>query len=204
MNQSSKKTLGFIITTTFLIVACVLGQPAGNSEQFANLVTTSVAQTLTAFPTNMPTPTNTLSPTSTETIPPIQFTALPTFVLPTSTPAGTAKTDYMCDIINQRPFDDTEFRPGDSIDIKWTIVNTGTQKWEDGTYLEYQSGPQMTEETQVKLPRLKVGKQYDVVLDATVPSESGTQIMVWTVVGPGTIKDSTYWMCYPYIRIKVK
>lgn len=204
MNQSTKRILSFVITTTFLIIACGLGQPESNSEEFSNLVVTSVAETLTAIPTSTPAPTDTPSPTPTEIIPTIQFTAIPTFVLPTITLTQTAKSDYVCDIIDQKPFDDTSFRPGDSFDIKWTIVNTGTQKWQDETYLEYQDGPQMTEKTEIKLPKLKPGGKYDVVLDAIAPSESGMQVMVWAVIGPGTIKDSTYWMCYPYVRIIVE
>ena len=203
MNLSVKQTLGFIIAVVFLITACGFGQSGSNSEQFTDSVSTSVAQTVTALPTNTPVSTDTPLPTPTK-IPTIEFTAVPTLVVPTSTPVETAKTDYVCDTINQRPLDDASFRSGDSFDIKWTIVNTGTQKWEDETYLTYQSGPQMTEMTQIKLPKLKPGGKYDVVLDATAPSESGMQIMVWAIVGPGTIKDSTYWMCYPYVRIKVK
>jgi hypothetical protein len=196
--------MAFVITTTLLIIACGIGQPRNNSEQVTNLVMTSVAQTVTAFPTSTLVPTDTPSPTPTEAIPTIQFTAIPTFILPTSTPMETAKSDYVCNIIDQKPFDDTSFRPGDSFDIKWTIVNTGTQKWKDGTYLEYQDGPEMTDKTQIELPNLKPGGKYDVVLDAIAPSESGMQVMVWAVVGPGTVKDSLYWMCYPYVRIIVK
>jgi hypothetical protein len=203
MNRPTNKTLFFVIAIAFLILACGFGQPESNHEQITNLVVTSVAETLTAIPTSTPAPTNTPPPTPTEFIPTVQIITIPTLVSPTST-VSTAETDYVCDIIDQRPFDDTEFRPGDSFDIKWTIVNTGTKKWEDGTYLEYQSGPEMTDKTQIDLPKLKPGGQHDVVLDATAPSESGMQIMVWAVIGPGTIKDSTYWMCYPYIRIIVK
>jgi hypothetical protein len=204
MNLPVKQIPGFFIAMTFLIIACGFGQPESNPEQYTNLVMTSVAQTITAFPTSTPVPTDTPFPTSTEITPTIQFTAFPTFVFPTSTPVGTAKTDYVCDIINQKPFDDTIFHPDDSFDIKWTIVNIGTQRWKDETYLEYQSGPKMTEETQIKLPSLKPGGRYDVVLDATAPSELGMQIMVWAVVGPGIVKDSNYWMCYPYVRIIVE
>jgi hypothetical protein len=204
MNQSAKQILSFLIAATFLIIACGFGQSENNSEQFENLVVTSVAETLTAFPTSLPTPTDTPSPTPTEVVPTIQFTAMPTFVLPTSTPVNSAKTDYVCNVTDQKPFDDTEFRPGDSFDIKWTIVNTGAKKWENETYLEYQDGPEMTDKTQIELPNLKPGGKYDVVLDATAPSEAGMQVMVWAVVGPGTIKDSVYWMCYPYIRIIVQ
>jgi hypothetical protein len=204
MNRSVKQIPAFVIAITFLIIACGLGQPRGNSEEVTNLVMTSVALTVTAFPTSAPVLTSTPLPTPTKIIPTIQFTSIPTFVLPTITPTETAKSNYVCDIINQKPFDDTSFRPGDSFDIKWTIVNIGTQRWEDKTYLEYQDGAQMTEKSQIELPRLKPREKYDVVLDATAPSESGMQVMVWAVIGPGTVKDSLYWMCYPYVRIIVK
>lgn len=205
MNRSAKKwIMPFVIATTLLIIACGLEQSAGNPDQIANLVMTSVAQTITAFPTSTPAPTDTPLPTPTEVAPTIQLTTIPTFILPTITPAGTTKSDYVCDISDQKPFDDTTFRPGDSFDIKWTIVNTGTQKWGDETYLEYQDGPHMTEKTQIDLPKLKPGGRYDVILDATAPSESGMQVMVWAVIGPGTVKDSIYWMCYPYARIIVE
>jgi hypothetical protein len=203
MNQSAKRTLSFLVAATLLIIACGFGQSESNSEQFENLVVTSVAETLTAIPTDTPAPTDTPSPTPTEVIPAIQLTAMPTFALPTSTLAD-SKTDYVCNVTDQKPFDDTEFRPGDSFDIKWTIVNTGTKKWEDETHLEYQDGPEMTDKTQIELPNLKPGGKYEVVLDAIAPSEEGMQVMVWAVVGPGAADDSEYWMCYPYVRIVVK
>ncbi len=204
MNLSIKQIPGLVIAMTFLIVACVLGKPESNPEQINNLVMTSVAETLTAIPTDTPVPTDTPLPTPTEVIPTIQFTAVPTFVLPTATLTQNTKPDYGCNIIDQRPFDDTVFRPGDSFDIKWTIVNTGTQKWHDGTYLEYQSGPEMTDATEIGLPNLKPGGKHEVILDATAPFESGMQVMVWAVIGPGAVDDSAYWMCYPYVRIIVK
>jgi hypothetical protein len=62
----------------------------------------------------------------------------------------------------------------------------------------------MTEETRVDLPRLKPGEEYEVILDAKAPDELDRQIMVWAVHGPGTDDDTTYWMCYPYVRIIVE
>jgi hypothetical protein len=131
----------------------------------------------------------------------------PTFALvatvpPTATPIP--KPAYACDIISQRPLDDTIFHPNESFDIKWTIINTGAEKWEDGTYLEYQSGPEMTDVTEVELPDLSPGRRHEVVLDAVAPAESERQIMIWAVLGPGPDKDTVYWMCYPYVRIIVE
>jgi hypothetical protein len=131
---------------------------------------------------------------------------MPATVPPTLPPATTPiiEPDYACDIIEQRPRDDTVFRRKEDFDVRWTIVNTGTHRWEEGTYLEYQSGPEMTEETRVDLPRLRPGEEYEVILDAAAPDELDRQIMVWAVQGPGAVKDSFYWMCYPYVRIIVE
>ena len=203
MNRSIKQIIFPVIAMAFLMNACAPSQPASNLELVGNQVATSVAQTVTALSANVPTSTNTPLPTPTATVAPI-----PTIVFPTAisvgSPIPTAKPDYACDIINQRPLDDTKFHRNEDFDVKWTIVNTGALRWENGTYLEYQNGPQMIQTKKADLPKLKPGEHYDIVFDATAPSELDTQIMVWAIIGPGTVKDSTYWMCYPYIRIIVE
>lgn len=193
----------FMLTVIFTLTACAPAQPTPDSEQVVNLVETFVALTTTAYAENIPTATNTPPPTPTETAFPTS-TVPPLITLPPGSPIPTAKPAYACDIINQRPRDDAKFRPKDDFDIKWTIVNTGTQTWEDDTYLEYQSGPRMTDTRKVALSNLKPGEQQEIILDAVAPSEQDMQIMVWVVKGPGKIKDSIYWMCYPYVRIIVE
>jgi hypothetical protein len=201
--QPTQRVLLFASTTALLVIACGLMQPASQPEKFNNVVVTLVAETLTALPTDTLVPTEIPSPTPADTATPIPPTLIPTLVLPTST-STVSKTDFVCDIIEQKPLDDTKFRAGDKFDVRWTIVNTGTKKWEDETYLVYQDGPEMTAKNSIKLPRLKPKGQYDVVFDATAPSEAGMQVMVWAVVGPNTDGDPAYWMCYPYVRIIVK
>jgi hypothetical protein len=195
----------FSLTVVLVLNACVPAptQPTSVHEDVADLVQTFVAQTLTAYAESVPTSTSTPPPLPTETV-----TSTPTLIflenLPTESPVPTARPAYSCDIINQRPFDDTKFRPNDDFDIRWTIVNNGTQTWEDKTYLEYQTGPRMTDVKKIALPKLKPGEQQEIILDAVAPSEQDMQIMVWVVKGPGKVKDSMYWMCYPYVRIIVE
>jgi hypothetical protein len=203
MNRSIKQIIFSFLAMVFLLNACSFLQPAPSPEQVANQVATSVMQTMTAISANIPTPTNTPLPTPTETFAPTPIIVFPT-AISAGSPIPTAKPDYACDIIDQRPFDDTKFHRNEDFDVKWTIVNTGGLRWENGTYLEYQNGPQMTPTDKVELPRLKPGEHYDIIFDATAPSELDTQIMVWAIVGPGTVKNSMYWMCYPYIRIIVE
>ena len=197
MNQSIKRISLLIIFAIFAISACRPNEPKSDSTEMDNRVATSVALTLTAYQANQPTSTSTPLPTATEPATPTPTVIIPTVVIPTTKP------EYACDIINQSPYDDQKFHMDEDFDIKWTIVNTGTQRWEAGTYLEYQTGPKMTSVMKVELPTLKPGGQYDVILDAKAPSERDRQIMVWQVTGPGTIKNSKYWMCYPYVRIIV-
>jgi hypothetical protein len=204
-----------------LSFACGLLQPVPDTGPFPDQVATSVAQTLTALPTSssLP-PTSTPLPTATET-------AIPTATSPpTSTPAPTAtltptltplptptasptidlaeRHEYACEFIIQWPLVDIVFQRNEPFDLRWTLINTGTEQWEGGTYMEYQNGPRMTEIRYVELPRLQPGETEDVILNAVAPEDPGRQVMVWAVFGPGTTVDSTYIMCYPYIRFIVE
>jgi hypothetical protein len=196
----------FILPMIF-ILACGIMQPAPDSQQLADQVATSVALTVTELSktlpaTDAPSPTSTefASPTATEFVPPTA-TLIPTLVVPVIT--ATATPVYTCDIIDQRPRDDTQFRPNEKFDVKWTIINNGTKKWPDGTILEYLNGAELTWVTSLEMPRLKPGEKFEVVLDAITPDEQERHVMAWAVKAPGESKNTFHWMCYPYIRIIV-
>jgi hypothetical protein len=203
MLRPSHPTLLFILSTLLLVSACAPAQPTPDATQVLNQVATSVVLTMDAIYSAVP-PTNTPLPTATvtEVLPPTA-TSVPVPVV-TLAPTPTLKPLYSCDILTQSPADDTKFRPGESFDIQWVIVNNGAFDWEAGMYLEYQSGPRLTSTKRVDLPSLEIGEQYKVTLDATVPSEIGRQIMIWAIKGPGKAKNSLYWLCYPYMRIIVE
>lgn len=187
----------------FLLTACNMPEPTPDSNQVKEEVETSVAMTITSIITNPPTMTETPLLSPTETASPTPTLPIPTAAFP---PTATVmpKPAYSCDITYRRPRDDEKLRPNDTFDIKWTIINNGIATWESDTYLEYQTGPLMTDIKQVALPKLKPGQTFDVTLDAVAPSEQKMHVMVWVVRGPGTAEDSMYWMCYPYIRIIVE
>jgi hypothetical protein len=105
------------------------------------------------------------------------------------------KPEYACDVIHQRPYDDTFFKPGDPFDVKWTIVNTGTKAWVAGLDLKYSNGPKMTASSLFELPAMKPGDQYSIDFDAVAPNEEGHQVMVWVLEGG---------ICNPYVRIIVE
>lgn len=206
-----KRIVLSMITMMFLLAACSPAQPTPTQEpvDIADQVATAVALTVAAQNTQtaaaIPPATNTTLPTQTEAVPPSATAVLPTatpLVLPTVTPVTSGgsgvsitKPEYACDIIRRRPFDNTVFRPNDTFDIKWTIVNTGTKTMAAGLDLKYLSGPQMTTLTRVELPELRPGDQFYVDFDATAPAQVGFQVMTYIVEGK---------LCYPYVAIFVE
>lgn len=210
MKQSTKRILFTALTVIFMLAACAPAQvTTPNPVDIANQVATSVALTVESQNLDtaeaVPATTDTPVPTATEAV-----LDTPTAILPTATPfvivppttvpgsgggsSSSTKPDIACDIIHQRPFDYTIFKPGDKFDIKWTILNTGTKTMRAGLDLKYNSGTQMTSGT-VELPELDPGDQYAVQFDGVAPSKDGTYIMTYIVEGGA---------CYPYVAIKVE
>ena len=217
MSASKEKLLLGAMALIVMLSACQPAPPTQNPTDAANQVATSVAltvaaqnaqtqaavsPTLEATNTTLPTQTEAgvvASPTPIETA-----TALSTataIVIPATSVSGgggggtSNQREYACDTIRRRPLDNTSFRPGDTFDIKWTIVNTGTKTMVAGLDLKYNSGTQMTNRTLVELPELKPGAQFAVDFDAVAPAKEGTYIMTFLVEGQ---------LCFPYVAIVVE
>lgn len=214
MNQSTKRILISTIAILVLLSACAPAQaPTQDPALIQQLIEQSVALTVAAQNAEataqqaLIVPSNTPLPTQTEA-----GAATPTLSLPTATPfviipptstfssggggaAPTAKLDYACDAISRRPFDNAVFKPNDTFDIKWTIVNTGTKTWRAGLDLKYVSGPQIANTNFIELPALKPREEYVVILDAIAPAQLGRHVMIWTVEGQ---------LCFPYVAIQVE
>ena len=208
MKQSTKRILFTALTVIFLLAACAPAQVSTpNPVDVANQVATSVALTVASQNLDTaeaaPVATETIVPTEppvVDTPTPIVPTATP-FVLvpPTTAPGGgggsTTRSDFACDIIHQRPYDNTIFKPGDKFDIKWTILNTGTKTMRDGLDLKYNSGTKLIGVTSVELPEIKPDGQFALDFDAVAPAKEGTYVMTFIVEGG---------LCYPYVVIKVE
>jgi hypothetical protein len=212
MSLSKKKILLFAMAMIFLLSACQPALPTQNPSDIADQVATSVALTVAAqsaltqaAPSPVPAATNTMLPTQTEVgALPSPTPVLPTataivIVPPTSVSSGgggtTTKPQYACNPFPRTPRDNTIFRPNDSFDIKWTIVNTGTKTMQAGLDLKYDDGPQMTTTSLVELPELEPGESTTVTFDAVAPSKEGTYIMTYSVEGS---------LCFPYTAIIVE
>jgi hypothetical protein len=214
MSLLTKKILFSAIALIFLLSACQPAQPTQNPSDIADQVATSVALTVAAqnaltqaAPTLVPQATNTTLPTQTE----VGTLPSPTPVLPTVTAVvlssptvvssggggggTTTKPQYACNPFPRLPRDNSIFRPNDSFDIKWTIVNTGTRTMQAGLDLKYDDGPQLTQTTLVELPELEPGDSTTVSFDAVAPSKEGTYIMTFSVEGS---------LCFPYTAIIVE
>lgn len=213
MSLSTKKILFSAMALMFLLSACQPAQPTQTPGDIANQVATSVALTVAAqnaltqaAPTLVPQATNTTLPTQTEVgaLPsptPVLPTATAVVIVPPTSVSGgsgggtTTKPQYACNPFPRLPRDNTIFRPNDSFDIKWTIVNTGTRTMQAGLDLKYDDGPQLTRTTLVELPELEPGASTTVSFDAVAPSEEGTYIMTFSVEGS---------LCFPYTAIIVE
>ena len=206
MTSKTYKTISLLVAIAFVLAACAPQAPATvNPNEVAEQVAISVAATVAAQQTQtaiaQPQATPTLVPTLTET--PVLPTATPFVIASPTTKAstgggggGSTTYSYACDPdIAKRPRDNAVFKPGDSFDVKWTIVNTGTATWEAGYDLAYFSGPLMTNGTFFELPRMKPGDKYSIVMDAVAPMEKGNYVMTWKLQGG---------FCYPYIAISVQ
>lgn len=211
MKQSTRRIFFTALAVLFVIAACAPASaptqdPALIQDQIATSVALTVAsqnfETQQAAPVASETPLPTDTPAVIDTPTPILPTATPFVIVPPTTSAsggggggGTVvQADYSCNAISRRPRDYELFKPGDSFDVKWTIVNTGKKTMVKGLDLKYNSGEKFVAVDYVELPELKPGDQYEVIFDAVAPDKIGKYIMTFIVEGG---------LCYPYAAIEV-
>jgi hypothetical protein len=141
------------------------------------------------------------------TITPILPTATP-FVAPTSSGSGgggggggggTTTYAYSCDIIRQRPRDNTEFKRTNTFDVTFAILNNGTATWAAGKDVTLLGNPGNTLSIPtgfvVQLPEMKPGDVFTVgPFDAQAPDEPGHYVIDFKVEGG---------FCYPYVAFNV-
>lgn len=192
---------------TVILSACMpatAARPTGPSaEEIKAQISTSVALTVAAYQTEQAALAS-LTPTPTETP-----TSTPTLLFPTLTPFIPSPTKYIggggistpapyaCVVINKSPADNTVFKPNKDFDIKFWIRNAGTETWDKGADLVFDSGTKMiTSKVIYELPKVDPGEMVGpFIYDAQSPNKAGTFTMTFKVQGG---------LCYPYIRIIVK
>ena len=215
--------LASTLLAIMLLVACAPagGQQAPSPEEIQAQVSTSVAmtmeaqgqiatfvaQTVAAQETEAAAalPTATLSPTPLPTLTPVLATATPFTVSPSSGSGGgggggggTTTYAYSCDIIHQRPIDNTEFRRTHTFDVTFAILNNGTATWEAGKDLVLLGNPGNTlinPPGTIELPRMEPGDIFTVgPFDAQAPDTPGHYVIDFKLEGG---------FCYPYVAFYV-
>ena len=213
--------LAFVMLVITLLAACGPGEVPGLSqEEIEAAINTSVAQTIeaqgeiatsvaltvaakeaeaaAAQPSPVP------SPTLVPTLTPVLATATP---FPTSTASGgssggggggTTSFAYSCDIIRQRPIDNTEFKRTNTFDVTFAILNNGTATWEAGKDLTLLGNPGNTlinPPGTIELPEMEPGDVFTVgPFDAQAPDDPGHYVIDFKLQGG---------FCYPYVAFNV-
>ena len=209
--------LAITLLAVTLLAACVpAGGPTPTPEDIEGKVATSVAMTIEAqgqvatfvaetvaaqeTATAAAMPTETPSPLAPPTLTPVLTTATP---FPTNTSSGgsggsggggTTTYKYSCDIIRQRPIDNTEYKRTNTFDVTFAILNNGTATWEAGKDLVLlgNPGPTLTNPPgTIELPKMEPGDVFTVgPFEAQAPDDPGRYVIDFKLEGG---------FCYPYV-----
>jgi len=215
----------FTLLVIAMLAACAPGEATVSPEEVAAQVATSVAMTVEAqdqiatyvaltvaaqeaeAEAAEPLPTATLVPAT--ALPTLTPVLVPATVPVVDTPSGGGGSsgggggytqyDYSCDIIRQRPQDNTEFLRTHTFDVTFTILNNGTKTWAAGLDLVLLGNPGSTLTNPpgiIQIPNeMKPGDTFTVgPFDAQAPDEPGHYVIDFKLEGG--------W-CYPYVAFNV-
>jgi hypothetical protein len=202
----------FPLAMAIMMAGCSLagGQTSAAPTEDTKLIQTEVAETVVAkityeaaltevsSPSETPAPTNTLEPSPTATLEQATEQQVATLqILPSATAtthtssSGTgyspSKTPtYYPDhavLVSQDPQDWTVLKPGEEIDLKWTVKNTGVREWTTDFYYRYLSGPTGTDgDIYMFQHSVPVGSTIVLIVDMTAPYEPGTYTTTWQLI----------------------
>lgn len=216
--------LAFPLLVVLSLAACTPGVvPTPDPEEVGDMVATSVALTVEAqgevatavamtvyaqqTEAAAAIPSDTPSPLPPPTLTPVLTTATP---FPTSTGSGssgsggssgggsTSSARFSCDIIRQRPIDNTEFKRKNTFDVTFAILNNGTATWEAGKDLVLLGNPGPTlinPPGTIELPKMEPGDVFTVgPFEAEAPDDPGRYVIDFKLEGG---------FCYPYVAYYV-
>lgn len=180
--------------------------PTINVEPTLNAARTEAAATVAAAIEQQPAATATIAATAT-TIP--TATLVPPANTPTTAPqpANTATSvptakptsavvvtvapiEFGCKITASSTTGDSSKAAGSDFDAKWTVKNTGTSNWENGTIdFKYSSGTKMQQsgDTFDLNTAVAAGDSVDIVVDMAAPANPGNYQTNWAVVRGSTV-----------------
>lgn len=219
---SNQLRLASILLAVMLLAACApQAIPTTAPEVIEEQVATSVAMTIEAqgqiatsvAGTVAAQATGTAIAAPTETPSPLPPPSTPTPVLASATPfatstssggsggsggGGTTSLKFSCDIIRQRPIDNTEFKRTNTFDVTFTILNNGTATWDAGKDLVMLGNPGPTlinPPGRIELPKMEPGDTFKVgPFEAQAPDGPGRYVIDFKLEGG---------FCYPYVAFYV-
>jgi len=105
----------------------------------------------------------------------------PTVTPPTPTPACTNDLRYIEDVTIP---DGTVVVPGERLDKRWNVQNSGTCNWNEGYSLQVITGPEMGATPSQALFPARSGGVFDLQIIYTAPDEAGVYRSAWQAFGP--------------------
>ena len=116
------------------------------------------------------------APTATDTPQPILITPIAT-----AAPACTDNLTFQEDLTIP---DGMMVGPGEALDKRWQVLNSGTCNWDAGYRMELLSGPALGANSQQALYPARSGSQAVIRLLFTAPAEAGVYQSAWQAVDP--------------------
>ncbi|MBN1120358.1 MAG: hypothetical protein JXJ17_04720 [Anaerolineae bacterium] len=81
----------------------------------------------------------------------------------------------------------------------WRMINTSTCHWGEGFDLVFISGDPLGADESNPIPEVKMGEQFDILVDMRAPEEGGLYRSIWKIQKP----DGTQFGLEPFVRIEV-
>jgi len=116
------------------------------------------------------------APMATDTLPPVVITPIAT-----AAPACTDNLTFQEDLTIP---DGTLVKPGEVLDKRWQVLNSGTCNWDASYRLELLSGPALGANSQQALYPARSGSQAEIRILFTAPAEAGVYQSAWQAVDP--------------------
>jgi hypothetical protein len=124
-------------------------------------------------------------------IPPTQLPALPTPTrLPLTTPielrpaATPACTNQLAFQVDLSVPDGSQVAPGETLDKRWEVENSGTCNWDDRYSLRLVAGNELGAKPQMGLYPARSGTVAPIQILFTAPQEPGPYRSAWQAYGP--------------------
>jgi hypothetical protein len=180
----------FIGLLVLILAGC--GSGAATPTPNPDLVITSAAMTVQAEITRRAGITPTSPPTEESTPTPLPATQTPTVpeASPTplsATPVPTSSVMDAANYVSQSIADGTKFKPGESFEVTWVLINAGESTWTPEYKVLFFAGDQMGALASNPMPEeVAPNTTVEITINFTAPTETGRKRSIWVLNNPAT------------------